>query len=97
MLSLKPISLVDLLLSRLLLAGADGFTKGDLKQAVKAIAASQVSASVFAEQINQVLADLESKGYVTTITPSRYQIKDDGRQQVLDQLRLEKLPPKLQW
>ena len=97
MLSLKPIALADLLLSRLLLAGTDGFTKGELKRAVKAIAASQVSASIFSEQVSQTLADLETKGYVNAISPSRYQITDDGRQQVLNQLGLEKLTPKLQW
>ncbi|MBF2075127.1 MAG: hypothetical protein IGS50_15400 [Synechococcales cyanobacterium C42_A2020_086] len=97
MLSLRPISLAELLLSRLLLADANGMTVSDLKTALKPIAGSELSNTAYTEKIEAALARLREQGYVQPVTPSRYQISDPGRQQILGTLRLHSLPSKLQW
>lgn len=95
--TLQPITLSDLLLSRLLLVKDGGLTKGELKKAVEAIAASQLSASEFSMQIERSLTLLEDKGYAETVSSSRYQVTDQGEQYILEQLKLETLPNQLRW
>ena len=97
MLSLQPIALADLLLSRLLFIGIEGMVTSDLKQAVKAIAASELSNSAFTEQVETALVELSEKNYIQSVSRSRYQITDAGHQHILNQLGLDTLPPKLQW
>ena len=97
MLSLQPITLTDLLLSRLLFIGMEGMVTSGLKQAVNAIAASELSNSAFTERIETALAELSEQVYIQLVSRSRYQITDAGRQHILKHLGLETLPPKLQW
>ncbi|MCG8366053.1 MAG: hypothetical protein MJA27_22300 [Pseudanabaenales cyanobacterium] len=97
MLSLQPIALPDLILSRLLLASEKGRTKGELKESVKTIATSKLSASDFSEKFEHALAHLIAQGYAQKIRRSSYQITETGNQEALDLLRIKTLPPKLQW
>lgn len=94
---LQPITLSDLILSRLLLVKEGGLIKSKLKDAVKAIAASQLSASALTEQLEQALTSLEEKGYAESVGKARYQATDKGTQYILKQLKLETLPTRLQW
>lgn len=97
MLSLKPITLADLLLSRLLLAKDEGLTRSELKDAVEAIVASQLSTTVLYERIDQALMDLEEKGHAQQLGRARYKVTDNGKEKILSQLQLETLPPRIQW
>ncbi|MEO1146749.1 MAG: hypothetical protein AAFY26_14275 [Cyanobacteria bacterium J06638_22] len=97
MLSLQPIRLADLLLSRLLFADEKGMTTSELKGAVKAIAGSERSNSALTEWIETTLSNLCDQGYALSVSRSRCQITDTGRQHVLNQLGLTALPQKLQW
>lgn len=97
MLSLQPIPLADLLLSRLFFADVNGMTTSELKDAVKAIAASEWSNTAFTERVEQALAALGQQDYILSVSRSRYQITDTGRQHLLNQLGLESLPAKLPW
>ena len=94
---LQPITLSDLILSRLALVKEGGLTKSKLKDAVKAIAASQLSTSALSEQLEQALTSLEEKGYAESTGKARYQVTDKGTQYILKQLKLETLPARLQW
>ncbi|WP_121970640.1 hypothetical protein [Leptolyngbya sp. BC1307] len=94
---LQPITLSDLILSRLLLVKEGGLIKSKLKDSVKAIAASQLSASALTEQLEQALTSLEEKGYAESAGKARYQATDKGTQYILKQLKLETLPTRLQW
>ena len=97
MLSLQPITLADLLLSRLLFADVKGMTISDFKRALKAIAGSELSNSAFTEPVREALTRSSEQDYVQPINPARYQITDTGRQYILNQLKLKELPPKLPW
>ena len=97
MLSLQPIPLADLLLSRLLFADKNGMTVSELKAALKAIAGSELSNTAYTEQIETTLTSLSEQGYTQPVSSSRYQLSDSGRQQILDALNLKTLPPRLQW
>jgi hypothetical protein len=97
MLSLRSISLVDLLLSRLLFADKNGMTVSELKAALKAIAGSELSNTAYTEQIETTLTSLSEQSYAQPVGSSRYQLSDRGRQHILDGLRLKTLPPRLQW
>jgi hypothetical protein len=97
MLSLQSIRLADLLLSRLLFADVKGMTISELKGAVKAIAGSERSNAALAEWIETTLSNLCAQDYALSVSRSRYQITDTGRQQILNQLGLTTLPQKLQW
>lgn len=97
MLSLQPITLADLLLSRLLFADEKGITTSELKGAVKAISGSELSNSAFTERVEKVLAELSEQDYISSVSPSRYQVTDTGRQHILNQLGLETFPAKIQW
>jgi len=94
---LQPIAFSDLLLSRLLLGEDGGLTKSKLKDAVKAIAASQLSASALTEKLEKAIALLEEKEYAEPIGKARYQATDKGTQYILEQLKMEKFPSRLQW
>ena len=94
---LQPVTLSDLILSRLALVKEGGLTKSKLKDAVKAIAAGQLSASALSEQLEQALISLEEKGYAEPLGKARYQATDKGTQYTLKQLKLEALPARLQW
>ncbi|EDX83830.1 hypothetical protein S7335_1527 [Synechococcus sp. PCC 7335] len=94
---LKPIFLSDLILSRLLLVKDGGLTKSKLKDAVKAITASQLSASALSEKLEQALLLLEKQSYVELIGKARYQTTDKGTQHILSLLGLKTLPTRLQW
>ena len=93
MLSLQPIPLADLLLSRLLFADKNGMTVSELKAALKAIAGSELSNTAYTEQIETTLASLSEQGYTQPVSSSRYQLSDAGRQHILDALYLKTLPP----
>lgn len=97
MLSLQPISLTDLILSRLLLVGTDTMTKGDLKNAVKAIAASYLTSSELSDHLDHALNVLSSQEHIQQSGKSRYQITETGQQHIKEILGLEKLPKALQW
>jgi len=97
MLSLQPIPLADLLLSRLLFADKNGMTVSELKAALKAIAGSELSNTTYTEQIETTLTNLSEQGYTQPVSSSRYQLSDRGRQHILDTLKLKTLPPRLQW
>ncbi|MFM7326141.1 MAG: hypothetical protein ACKO4L_14690 [Nodosilinea sp.] len=97
MLSLRPISLADLLLSRLLFADKKGMTVSELKAALKAIAGSELSNTAYSEQIETTLTNLSEQGYTQPVSSSRYQLSDRGDQHILDALNLKTLPPRLQW
>lgn len=97
MLSLQPIALPDLILSRLLLVSAKGIIKSELKKSFKTIVHNQLSDSEFSEKLEQAIAKLTDQGYAQLIGKSRYQITETGNQQALDLLRIKTLPPKLQW
>lgn len=97
MLSLRPISLADLLLSRLLFADKKGMTVSELKAALKAIAGSELSNTAYSEQIETTLTNLSEQGYTQPVSSSRYQLSDRGGQHILDALNLKTLPPRLQW
>lgn len=97
MLSLRPIPLSDLLLSRLLFADANGMTVSELKTALRAIAGSELSNTAYTEQIETILDSLSEQDYTQPVSSSRYQLSDRGRQHILDGLRLKTLPPRLQW
>ena len=97
MLSLQPITLTDFLLSRLLFIGMEGMVTSDLKRSFKAILGSELSNSVLTERIETALVALSEQGYIQSVSRSRYQITDAGRQHILNQLGLETLPLKLQW
>ncbi len=97
MLSLRPISLADLLLSRLLFADKNGMTVSELKAALKAIAGSELSNTAYSEQIETTLTNLSEQGYTQPVSSSRYQLSDRGGQHILDALNLKTLPPRLQW
>lgn len=97
MLSLQPITLADLLLSRLLFADVKGMTTSELRDAVEAIAGSELSKSAFTERIEHTLTELSEQEHIQSVSRSRYQITDTGRQYTLDQLGLEALPARLQW
>lgn len=97
MLSLRPIPLSDLLLSRLLFADANGMTISELKAALKAIAGSELSNTAYTEQIETTLTNLNEQDYTQPVSSSRHQLSDSGRQHILDGLRLKTLPPRLQW
>ena len=94
---LQPISFSDLILSRLLLVGEEGLTKGKLKDAVKAIAANQLSGSALSEQLEQALTSLVDEECIESVGKARYRATDKGTQRILDQLELETLPNRLQW
>lgn len=93
----NPISLADLSLSRLLLAGSDGLTKSALKDTIKPLISHRFSGSALTEQVVQALADLSEQGHVQFVGRARYRITDAGQQQALTRLRLTTLPPRLQW
>lgn len=97
MLSLRPIPLSDLLLSRLLFADANGMTISELKAALKAIAGSELSNTAYTEQIETTLTNLSEQDYTQPVSSARHQLSDRGRQHILDALRLKTLPPRLQW
>lgn len=97
MLSLRPISLADLLLSRLLFADKKGMTVSELKAALKAIAGSELSNTAYSEQIETTLTNLSEQGYIQPVSSSRYQLSDRGGEHILDALNLKTLPPRLQW
>lgn len=97
MLSLRPISLADLLLSRLLFADKKGMTVSELKVALKAIAGSELSNTAHSEQIETTLTNLSEQGYTQPVSSSRYQLSDRGGEHILDALNLKTLPPRLQW
>ncbi|MBE9156478.1 hypothetical protein IQ265_06490 [Nodosilinea sp. LEGE 06152] len=97
MLSLRPIPLSDLLLSRLLFADANGMTISELKAALKAIAGSELSNTAYTEQIETTLTNLSEQDYTQPVSSSRHQLSGRGRQHILDGLRLKTLPPRLQW
>ncbi|MGG6239708.1 hypothetical protein ACQ4N7_13865 [Nodosilinea sp. AN01ver1] len=97
MLSLQPIPLTDLLLSRLLFADKKGMTVSELKAALKAIAGSELSNTAYTEQIETTLTSLSEQGYTQPVSSSRHQLSDSGRQHILDALNLKTLPPRLQW
>ncbi len=97
MLSLQPIPLSDLLLSRLLFADANGMTISELKAALKAIAGSELSNTAYTEQIETTLTNLSKQDYTQPVSSARHQLSDSGRQHILDGLRLKTLPPRLQW
>ncbi|MBF2035153.1 MAG: hypothetical protein IGR92_06630 [Leptolyngbyaceae cyanobacterium T60_A2020_046] len=97
MLSLRPIPLTDLLLSRLLFADKKGMTVSELKKALKAIAGSELSNTAYTEQIETTLTGLSEQGYTQPVSSSRYQLSNSGRQHILDVLNLKTLPPRLQW
>lgn len=97
MLSLQPIPLADLLLSRLLFADKNGMTVSELKAALKAIAGSELSNTAYTQQIETTLANLGEPGYTQPVSLSRHQLSDSGRQHILDVLNLKTLPPRLQW
>ena len=97
MLSLRPISLADLLLSRLLFADKNGMTVSELKAALKAIAGSELSNTAYSEQIETTLTNLSEQGYTQPVSSSRYQLSDRGGEHILDALNLKTLPPRLQW
>ena len=94
---LQPITLSDLVLSRLALVKEEGLTKSKLKDAVKAITAGQLFASALSEQLEQALISLEEKGYAEPVGKARYQATDRGTQYTLKQLKLEALSARLQW
>jgi len=97
MLSLQPIPLADLLLSRLLFADKNGMTVSELKAALKAIAGSELSNTAYTEQIETTLTNLSEQDYTQPVSSSRHQLSDRGRQHILNGLRLKTLPPRLQW
>lgn len=97
MLSLQPIPLADLLLSRLLFADKNGMTVSELKTTLKAIAGSELSNTAYTEQIETTLTGLSEQGHTQPVSSSRYQLSDSGRQHILDALKLKTLPPRLQW
>ncbi len=97
MLSLQPIPLADLLLSRLLFTDKKGMTVGELKKTLKAIAGSELSNTAYTEQIETTLTSLSEQGYTQPVSPSRYLLSDRGRQHILAALKLKSLPPRLQW
>ena len=97
MLSLRPIPLSDLILSRLLFADANGMTISELKAALKAIAGSELSNTAYTEQIETTLTNLSEQDYTQPVSSSRHQLSDSGRQHILDGLSLKTLPPRLQW
>lgn len=97
MLSLQPIPLADLLLSRLLFVDKNGMTVSELKAALKAIAGSELSNAAYTEQIETTLTNLSEQDYTQPVSSSRHQLSDRGRQHILDALRLKTLPPRLQW
>ena len=97
MLSLQPINLGDLLLSRLLFADAEGLTAGELRKAVATIAGSELSTSAFKERIGTALDQLSSDGHIQAVNESRYAPSNTGQQHLLSQLGLKTLPAKLQW
>ena len=97
MLSLQPITLADLLLSRLLFADEKGLTTSELKGAIKAIAGSELSNSAFTERVEKALSELSEQDYVVSPSQSRYLITDIGRKHIFGHLGLETLPPRLRW
>ena len=97
MLSLQPITLADLLLSRLLFAGVQGMTTSTLKQSLEAIAGSELSNAAYTEQMNHALAALAEQSYVRQIRRARYQMTDDGRQNICNQLGVKAVPTRLRW
>ena len=97
MLSLQPIPLTDLLLSRLLFADKNGMTISELKAALKAIAGSELSNTAYTEKIEATLTHLSEQGYTQPVSSSRYQLSSAGRQHILDVLKLKTLPPRYQW
>jgi hypothetical protein len=97
MLALQPISLADLILSRLLFADQNGMTVSELKAALKPIAGSELSNTAYTQQVETTLASLSEQRYTQSVSSSRYQLSDRGRQHSLDGLRLKSLPPRLQW
>ncbi|WP_228052186.1 hypothetical protein [Nodosilinea sp. LEGE 07298] len=97
MLSLRPIPLSDLLLSRLLFADTNGMTISELKVALKAIAGSELSNTAYTEQIETTLTNLSEQDYTQPVSSSRHQLSGRGRQHILNGLRLKTLPPRLQW
>jgi hypothetical protein len=97
MLSLRPISLADLLLSRLLFADKHGMTVSELKAAFQAIAGSELSNTAYTEQIKTTLTNLSEQAYTQPVSSARYQLGDRGGQHILDALNLKTLPPRLQW
>ncbi|MCB0127950.1 MAG: hypothetical protein KDE58_37050, partial [Caldilineaceae bacterium] len=97
MLSLQPITLADLLLSRLLFAGVQGMTTSTLKQSLKAVAGSELSNAAYTEQMNHALAALAERNYVRQIRRARYQMTDDGQQNICNQLGVKAVPTRLRW
>ncbi|NJN23118.1 MAG: hypothetical protein HC810_00175 [Acaryochloridaceae cyanobacterium RL_2_7] len=71
MLSLRPIPLTDLLLSRILFAEDKGLVTSELRQAMKAIAASDLSNSAYTDRIEAALAELSEQNYVQCASPEQ--------------------------
>lgn len=98
MLSLQPITVADLILSRLLLDKKnEGLTKSTLKDSIKTIISHQFPGSALTEHIEQVLSELEEKSYVHLISNARYQATNKGKVYILSKLQLEAMPARAKW
>lgn len=97
MLSLQPISIADLLLSRLLFADTQGVTTSELKRTVKSITGTELANAALTERVTTALSTLEERGQIRLVRRARYQITDVGRRQILNHLGLTSLPPQLRW
>ncbi|MEZ4683159.1 MAG: hypothetical protein R2932_54025 [Caldilineaceae bacterium] len=97
MLSLQPLTLADLILSRLLFVGVQGMTTSTLKQSLKAVAGNELSNAAYTEQIEKRLTELTEEQYVASIGRARYRITAGGQQYICTQLGLETVPPRLRW
>ncbi|MBX3010231.1 MAG: hypothetical protein KF832_01945 [Caldilineaceae bacterium] len=97
MLSLRPIALADLLLSRLLFAMEEGLTVSELKQATRAVAGTELSGAAFAEQVEAALMALQARGHVQCVRRARYQITAAGQPAILALLGLAAQPSSLRW
>lgn len=97
MLSLQPISIADLLSSRLLFADGQGVTTSELKRTVKAITGTELANAALTERVTTALAALEERGQIQLVRRARYRVTDPGRRQILTHLGLTALPPHLRW
>lgn len=97
MLSLQPISIADLLLSRLLFADTKGVTTSELKRTVKSITGTELANSALTEQVTTALSTLEERAQIELVRRARYRVTDAGRRQILNHLGLATLPPQLRW
>lgn len=94
----KPVG--QLLLARLLVAGAKGATATEIKKALEPLLGHRWTGAALTEQLSLALADLATTGLVTLTRKGKTErgtLTEEGGRRALEVLGLDQLPPKTTW